>query len=173
MLGPADRDKDTTARVVLSHGFWTRRYGGDPAVVGTTVRIGKAVFAIVGVTQPGFIGPDLEALDVWLPIAVTGAWFGPEWRTNRGVSSHLILARVPHGMPAVGAGRAWLAGPRVASRHVVSRRRPLPRRDDFPGTIRGNTGIPAPLLVAAVGTFIFLVACANAATLFYVRGMRT
>ena len=172
LLGPADRDKDTTARVVLSHGFWTRRYGGDPAVVGTTVRIGKAVFAIVGVTQPGFIGPDLEALDVWLPIAVTGAWFGPEWRTNRGVSSHLILARVPHGMPASALEeRGSLA--------LGLRPDTWSRADDrflgvttFPALIRGNAGIPAPLLVAAVGTFIFLVACANAATLFYVRGMR-
>ncbi|HEX9581524.1 MAG TPA: ABC transporter permease [Gemmatimonadales bacterium] len=39
---------------VLSHGFWQRRYGGDPAVLGRTMRLGGGSFEIVGVLSPDF-----------------------------------------------------------------------------------------------------------------------
>ena len=171
LLGPPDSDRDSTARIVLSHGFWTRRYGASPAVLGTVVRVGQSLFTIVGVAEPGFIGPDIAAVDVWMPIAVTNAWFEPDWRTNRRIYAHQILARVPPGVPI-----SWLE----ERASLAWRQRPIKSRDDdflvgmtaFPILARGNTGIPAPLFVAAVGTLIFLVACANTATLFYVRGMR-
>jgi len=171
LLGPPNSDRGSTARLVLSHGFWTRRYGASPAALGTAVRVGQSLFTIVGVAEPGFIGPDIGAVDVWMPIAVTDAWFEPDWRTSRGIYAHQILARVPPGVPT-----SWLE----ERASLAWRRKPVKSRDDdflvgvttFPILARGNTGIPPPLLVAAVGTFIFLVACANTATLFYVRGMR-
>ena len=41
---------------VISDAAWRRRYGGDPAVIGRTVRIGPDTYTIVGVTPRGFFG---------------------------------------------------------------------------------------------------------------------
>src|SRR6476661_2383934 len=41
---------------VISDGFWTRRFGRDPAVLGKSVRVGTQWVTIVGVTPPGFFG---------------------------------------------------------------------------------------------------------------------
>jgi len=55
---------------VLSDGFWRRHYGGDPAVVGRTLRLDRNAFTIVGVTAPGFFGPEVgESFDVAVPLA--------------------------------------------------------------------------------------------------------
>jgi len=57
--------------VVLSHQFWQRGFGGDPNVVGQTVRINTKTFTIIGVTAPDFVGLGLRKLrvqDVWMPL---------------------------------------------------------------------------------------------------------
>ena len=41
---------------MLSHGAWTRFYGGDPGMVGRELRTARAVYTIVGVAQQGFDG---------------------------------------------------------------------------------------------------------------------
>jgi len=172
LLGPADGDRNADEGIVLSHAFWTRRYGRDPSVLGTTVRIGKSTFTVVGVAERDFIGPDLEAIDVWLPLAVTGAWFGPDWRTRNGSYAYNVIARVPPDMPI---GAVAERGSHALRSCPDAWNQPDDRFVDvttFPLVLRGNTGIPAPLLVVAVSLFIFLVACANTATLFYVRGLR-
>jgi predicted permease len=42
--------------VVLSHALWSRRYGGDPTVVGRSIQVGARPYEVVGVAQPGFTG---------------------------------------------------------------------------------------------------------------------
>ena len=53
--------------VLLSHSYWQRRFGGDDAVLGRTLRVDSALFTIIGVLPPGFDGLDLDAVDVWAP----------------------------------------------------------------------------------------------------------
>src|SRR4029453_11304740 len=45
--------------IVLSDRFWTRHFGGDPAVVGQTVQLDGKTVTIVGVMPPGFEHPIL------------------------------------------------------------------------------------------------------------------
>jgi hypothetical protein len=56
---------------VLSHRFWTNRFGADPSVVGKQVNINNVAFTIIGVTPAGFEGASNVglALDVSIPIA--------------------------------------------------------------------------------------------------------
>jgi predicted permease len=61
-----DRRGQPQTVVVLSHGFWQRHFGADPAIIGKTVRIEKVIFTVVGVAAPGFFG--LEFGDVWCPL---------------------------------------------------------------------------------------------------------
>ena len=41
-------------KTILSYQFWQRRFGGEPAVVGTVVRLGEQPFEVIGVLEPGF-----------------------------------------------------------------------------------------------------------------------
>jgi putative ABC transport system permease protein len=66
------RADDTTpgacACVVLGYDYWQRRFGGNPAVVGTTVRLGVDPYAIVGVAPDGFRGTEPGAsVDLFVP----------------------------------------------------------------------------------------------------------
>ena len=40
--------------VILNHGFWQRRFGGDPAVVGRSIDMGGQPGIIIGILRPGF-----------------------------------------------------------------------------------------------------------------------
>ncbi len=65
--------------VVLSHGFWQRRFGSDPSIVGKNVRINASSMQVVGVSAAGFRGLEVgqETL-VFVPLtmkrAVTPTW---------------------------------------------------------------------------------------------------
>jgi predicted permease len=51
----------------ISHGLWQRRYGGDPGVVGRTLRMGTLVCTVQGVAAPAFRGTTRSGFaDVWL-----------------------------------------------------------------------------------------------------------
>ena len=62
-----DAQESSYGVVVLSHGLWMRRFGGDPAVVGTRVDINGRMRTIIGVMGRGYvpIEPDWEA---WAPL---------------------------------------------------------------------------------------------------------
>ena len=55
---------------VLSHAFWTSQLGSDPNVVGTTLRLNRTEFEVVGVAQEGFGGASLIGADLWIPMAM-------------------------------------------------------------------------------------------------------
>ena len=57
--------------VVLSHRFWQRRFGGDPAVVGRSVMVSGYPMTVVGVTPAGFDGLDPgQRVDLRVPLAM-------------------------------------------------------------------------------------------------------
>jgi predicted permease len=64
---------------VVSYAWWTRSLARDPAVLTKTLRIGSAVFSIVGVAPPEFFGTKVGQLpDVWIPTAMMEA-VPPHW----------------------------------------------------------------------------------------------
>ncbi|HSE96711.1 MAG TPA: ABC transporter permease, partial [Blastocatellia bacterium] len=60
ILGRAITDQDDNAGAdpvaIISHNFWQRRFGGDPAVLGKQISLNNISFTIVGVAPPGFNG---------------------------------------------------------------------------------------------------------------------
>jgi len=79
--------------VVLSHDLWQREYGGDPAVVGSTIMLNLEPREVVGVMAPGFRLPD-RRVDVWVPLRLNPA--------ARPVNAH-YLAAVGIGLGIAGA----------------------------------------------------------------------
>jgi len=61
------------AVVVLSHGFWQRRFGGDTHLVGSNIKLNGKPFTVIGITHPTFIGLRQEMPDIWLPLAMRAA----------------------------------------------------------------------------------------------------
>jgi predicted permease len=69
LLGRGFQPEDevtATATVVLSHRFWQSRLGGDPAIVGTSLRTAAGPVTVVGVMPPAFEFPDYA--DLWTPM---------------------------------------------------------------------------------------------------------
>ena len=53
-LGPSDDRPDAEPAAVVSHRYWQRRFLGDPAIIGKTIRVNRTTFTIVGVTPETF-----------------------------------------------------------------------------------------------------------------------
>ena len=69
LFDDADDRAGAPAVVALSHAFWLRRFGADPAVVGRTIRVNNLAFTVVGVAPPGFFGVDPSSNPaIFLPI---------------------------------------------------------------------------------------------------------
>jgi predicted permease len=63
VFASAEGSSGSEKTVVLSHGYWLRRYGGDRAVVGRRVRLDGDVFTVIGVMPRGFDYP--RGADLW------------------------------------------------------------------------------------------------------------
>jgi macrolide transport system ATP-binding/permease protein len=61
------------AVVVLSHGFWQRRFGSDAHLVGSSIKLNGKPFTVIGITHPEFVGLRHEMPDIWLPLAMRAA----------------------------------------------------------------------------------------------------
>ena len=89
--------------MVLSDAYWRRRFGADPHVVGSSVRMNTQAFTVVGVAPAGFHGLDLQDVpDVWIPVSMmlqvspNMAQFKPFER--RGFSWLDVIARLRDGV---------------------------------------------------------------------------
>ena len=63
----SDERVDAAAVAILENGLWQRRYGGDPAIVGRSVRLNGSPVAVIGVMPIGFKFPNNA--DIWRPLA--------------------------------------------------------------------------------------------------------
>ncbi len=149
--------------VVLTHGFWQRRYGGDPGIVGQILLIDGRPFTVVGVLPNDFyfLQPDFE---MWMPFPVDA-----DFRA-RDDHSIVVYARLA---PDVSLGAAQ------AEMDAISRRLETaypPTNKDWGVAVvpvhppRYDRGFEQALLVllGAVGC-VLLIACANVANLLLVR----
>jgi predicted permease len=149
--------------VVLSHGLWQRRFGADPGVVGSTVRLNGEAYTVVGVMPAGFKFAPYWATQaqIWAPLAL-GDRAG-----NRKASSLRIFARLKDGV-TVPQARADMEN--------ITRR----LEQQYPGTNRnvtvtglqekavGNVRPALLVLLGAVG-FLLLIGCANVAHMVLAR----
>ena len=95
LLGRAiePRDEANADRVVvLTHGLWTRRFGGDPAVVGSRLVLNGAAYGVIGVMPSGFVFP-FRVAEVAVPLPLRD----DARRSDRGANFLRVVARLkPH-----------------------------------------------------------------------------
>src|SRR5262245_49970310 len=92
-----DADDDLSGAspvLVLSDGFWMRRFGGDTNIVGRSVRLDGQSATVVGVMPAGFEHPLLwDKVDLWRPMAFT-----PEQRRSRDNNYLQAIGRLKPGL---------------------------------------------------------------------------
>ena len=164
----ADEEKAGTAPVLLlSYDFWQSHFSADRGAIGQTIRLDSRTATIVGVLPPDFRW--VERCDVMEPI---GVWAtnndNVAERQNRGdllvlgrlaAGVHIEQARAEMETIAAGLARAY---PQADDQYGVNLE---PLREVFSGNVR-----PAMLVLLGAAIFVLLVACANVANLFLMRG---
>ena len=149
--------------VVISHDLWQRRFGGDPAVVGSAVILTDRSYTIIGVMPPGFDYPD--GADVWAPLVDEPDLRAPNQRRSHylGVVARLApgvsIERADAELDRISAARRG-EYPMLAALDAPLEARLTPLRDWLVGEARE----PLLILFGAVA-FVLLVATANVAGL--------
>lgn len=155
-----------TQAVILSYGFWVRRFGGDAGIVGGAVDVNGVPCEVRGVLPPGFHFAPAGDVDVWLPLGRTSDvraqrfnhWVSVVGRLQEGVTLEQARLRMSQRMADLAARYPETNSGRGA---VV-----IPLRD----VIIGSVTRPLLVLFGAVG-LVLLIVCANVANLVLARSL--
>jgi putative ABC transport system permease protein len=187
-LGRSFGNEDQRPEVILSYGYWQRRFGGDPAIVGKTLQLSNYAFEVVGVMPPefvfpygGMLGPGgftrVTRVDLWVPIQFAG----PVAQANRMLTDSGALVRNVHWWGAVGRLKPGVTSQRAevelqAIAAQLEQQYPdsnkgwsatvVPTLDQTVGTIR-----PALLILLAGIACVLLMASVNVANLLLARAI--
>jgi putative ABC transport system permease protein len=155
---------------ILSYGFWQRRYGGDPGVIGSSITLDGVPAEVVGVMPADFVMPVGYAYP-----AVTDVWFplqrGAGYAQGRGNNNFGVIGRLRDGV-SIAEAQAQMD---VVARSIAQ---------SYP-EVKGGIGVAlvplherffgpardALLVLAAIIALVPLVACANVASLFVARAV--
>ncbi|HEV8144832.1 MAG TPA: ABC transporter permease [Bryobacteraceae bacterium] len=164
----AGEDSPERARIlILSHGLWLRRFGGDPAVLGRKVRLNEATYTIVGVLPAGFRPPgEFGQSEMFAPLDYRVG--GPS--SCRGCQHLRLYGLLKPGVSAAAAQqelRAVMNGIKAEHPKDYSATATVtvtPLRDQIIGRVQTAMWV----LLGAVG-LVLLIACANVANLLLAR----
>jgi predicted permease len=169
---PAEEEKPgRTPSVIISHGLWQRRFGGDPLIVGKPIQLNRQLCTVVGVAPPGFQGCKSGLrTDLWAPLVYRGAQIN-----ERGSCWLNVLGRLKHGIDRRQAEvELDIQMRRIAGQFPDSHRGPNQItldplwRSPFGANVYLYKTLPMLLALAAV---LLLLACANVANLLLVHSV--
>jgi predicted permease len=174
LFGTVDGEQAWTSPVVvLSHRFWTRRFNGDPSIVGRTVTLNRSPFIVVGVAAEGFHGTGIRALDLWVPMNMAAAVTSPETSalTDRSRGWLLIGGRLKPGASLPEAAAELDVIGRTLEREYPEQNRAAGLRLMALSAVPGNRGpmVAFVALLAAIVSCVLIVACANVAGMLLAR----
>ena len=146
---------------ILSHGFWQRRFGGDPSVIGRAVTLDGNPVEVVGVVRPEQTFP--ADADMWVNIT----W--PMQIQSRYARWMSAIGRLEEGIE-LDAARADMVGlaARIAAENPDTNRGWSVSLNRLHDELVGDTRSALVVLLAATG-LILLIACANVANLLLSR----
>lgn len=174
LLQPADDVKKNGSQyAVLSYACWKARFGGDPQVVGKTVRLNKHPYTVIGVAPKNFYGTErFFSPELWVPVQNEEQIEGYKWLDQRQNTNSWDVGRLKPGVTP-GQAHADLANIATQLAH------------DYPDYDKGLTlrlsqpGLLGDWLGGAVHAFLYgvmgmavlvlLAACANLGGLFAAR----
>src|SRR5580704_4631485 len=147
---------------ILGYGLWQRRFGGDPGLLGKTIKLNGRDYTVVGIMPPKFSYP--VPSELWVPLALPAAE-----KADRTQLTTMALGRLK---PGVTAEKANVALASYAHR----------LEQEFPKTNAGRSAtvlqlrkelylysLPLFSLLQIAAVFVLLLACANLANLMFTR----
>jgi len=163
-LGPGDDTPDARTAVITS-GLWQRRFGADPAAVGSGMVLNGARYTIVGVLPPAFVFPFRYA-EVAVPLALRD----DARRANRGANFVRVVARLKPGV-SIAQAKADLdiTAHRLQQQFPIDDARKVgislyPLQSEI---VRDYTGLLWTLFGAVA--ILLLIGCGNLANLLLLR----
>jgi putative ABC transport system permease protein len=150
--------------VLLSHSLWQRRFGGDPAIPGTAIRLRDQNYTVVGVLPPAFSLMTRD-VDLWIPLGLSAS--DPRSSTNR----FLIGIGRLRSRTREDRARAEMEtiGSRLEQAYPALNKGWRPSLFGLDSELTGNVRQALWVLLGAVG-FLLLMACVNVANLLLARG---
>ena len=165
--------------VVLSDGFWQRRFAGDRGVINQNITLDNDTYTVIGVMPPRFQFPHPsfirgEPADVWVPLTYT-----PDQVVNRRGPYFLnVLARLKPGVTLEQSRSHMSALAQRFERELSGYRGPqgedggwhitvTPLQEEIVGRSR-----PALLMLLFSVGLLLLIACANVANLLLMRSAK-
>jgi putative ABC transport system permease protein len=181
LIVPRDDRSDAPAVIVLSEAVWRRRFGGDPGVVGRSLRMADRVFVVIGVAPSAFRGVSSLGRvpqSAWVPLsAAPGS--SPGFRldlSSRARQSLTLVARLAPGLTRDQAQSQLkpLAAQFDVLAPIDTGRRREPRSihvaSAFDDPRLRGTASEMARVVLALPALVLLVACTNLANLVLSRG---
>jgi predicted permease len=171
VFGAKDDEVDSPETVMLSYGYWQRKFGGDRSAVGRRIVVDGKARDIIGVLPQGFRFLDIDA-DLLLPMRFDRAKlfvgnfsYQSIARLKPGVTMAQANADVAHMMPMVMDRYPMPAG---FTRQTFESVKMGPNVHPLKEDVVGDVGKVLWVLMGTVG-IVLLIACANVANLFLVR----
>ncbi len=177
LLDPArDEAPDASPVAVLSFGYWQRRFGADPAIIGRVIRLNKKPVTVVGVTSNTFSSLGGQYPDIWLPMTQQPYFVeGSKVLTNTSEGNVEMWGRLAPGSTAKAAEQELLA-------LTNELRKQYPKdiwdHEFIKSDPAGHLQVIKPemyqvmAMVSALTLLILAVACANLGGLLLARGVQ-
>ncbi len=152
--------------VLLSHGLWQRRFGGDQALLGKTVQLNSESYTVIGIMPANFQLAGRR--DVWVPLVLDPA--KEPWRADRANRNISVIGKLKPGVSLAEAqAHMGTLARGIEQQYPTSNAGWGVRLVAFyewliPEQVRKASWV----LLGAVG-FVLLIACANVANLFLAR----
>ena len=166
--GRLPTDEDDNRVVVISHWLWRTWFGSDLSVINKSYTFANETRTVIGIMKPEFRFPD-ERVAFWVPMTIRAAQvapggFGPRAvaRMKPGTDRAALVAQLE---PLARRVQQRLGGPAPYVR-IMERHRPVVKL--LREHLVGNISTALWILLGTVG-IVFLIACANVASLFTVR----
>ena len=161
-FSPEEEQPGKDQVVIIGHGLWQRRFGGDPNILEQTIMLNGNPRTVIGVMPQGFAFPAKES-EMWVPLALT-----QQQMAARNSIAYQVIGRIK---PGVTFGQAK-ANLETVNRWILNQNpnqegygvNPVPYHDQVVGSVR-----PALLALLGAVAFVLLVACANVANLLLSR----
>src|SRR5215813_3651036 len=165
VFAPEEFEPGANNVIVLSDRFWTRRFGGDPNIVGRTVQLDGKSVTIVGVMPPSFEHPILwGTVDFWQPLA-----FSEEQKKNRGNNFLSSFARLKPGVSIEQAQQSMVILAANIGKENSSNSGESLRLEPLQRSMSDEIGRKVMWFTFGLAGFVLLIACANLANLQLVR----
>lgn len=179
LIGRSFTDEDAKLgaepTVLLTYGYWQSKFGADPKIVGTSVRMNDREHAVIGVLPPFAQYPDRN--DIYMPTSACPFRAQSEATMASNFRSFAALSVFGWLKPGVTADQATREISNVASSFVAEHGQAYPPNSGFTGEaaplqeelVRGAR--PMVLALTAATLLVLVIACANVANLALTRAV--